>query len=145
MNLSEHFTLEEFTFSETAVRRGIVNEPSDSEFEKLRWLATQFEDVRAIVGALHCNSVFRCLELNRALGSSDNSQHVKCEAGDLRSLAGLTPRKLCQLVIDSTLRFDQIIYEYESWMHISFTQDRLPRRSILTINKQYPRGIQGLL
>jgi hypothetical protein len=28
MNLSEHFTLEEATYSETAVRQGIDNQPS---------------------------------------------------------------------------------------------------------------------
>ena len=28
MNLSEHFTLEEATYSETAVRMGISNQPS---------------------------------------------------------------------------------------------------------------------
>lgn len=145
MNLTEHFTLEEFTFSETAVRHGIANDPSDEEIDKLRWLATQFEDVRTITGALHCNSVFRCLQLNRAIGSSDNSQHVKCEAGDLRSLTGLTPLKLCQLVVASSLRFDQVIYEYNSWMHVSFVQNRPPRKMVLTINKQFPRGTPGLV
>lgn len=146
MQLSKHFSLEVFIRSETALRHGIDNTPNDEQIEKLRWLAQQFEDVRALVGPLHCNSVFRCLEVNRKLGSKDTSQHVKCEAGDLISLAGLTPYQLCKTIVDSSIAFDQVIYEFSSWMHISFVQSpKIPRRQVLTINAKYPSGIQGLI
>lgn len=139
MYLSENFTLEEFTFSETAGRRGIDNSLPSGMLPKAVWLAGKLELARGVLGALHINSAYRCLEVNRAIGSSDTSQHVKLEAVDCRSLLGLAPLQMCQRIIDSRLQFDQLIYEFQSWMHISFVQEGLPRRSVLTIDK---RGTQ---
>ncbi len=136
MNLSPHFTLEELTASDTAARLGIDNTPSAAEIEKLTWLAGKLEELRAVVGPLHVNSAYRCLALNRAIGSKDNSQHVLCEAADLKSLiGGVSPLQLCEQVARSDLRFDQVIFEFSSWMHISFAHDRPPRGHLLTINK----------
>ena len=137
MNLSEHFTLEEFTFSDTATRLGIDNTPDDDQVQKLTYLASCLEVVRDLIGPMHINSGYRCEELNAAVGSKPTSQHLKCEAADCRSLAGLSPIEMCRRVVDSDIQFDQIIFEFGSWMHISFTDN--PRRSILTIDK---RGTQ---
>jgi len=141
MKLSEHFTLEEMIFSDTALRHGIDNTPNQEQIIKLTYLASKMEEVRVLTGALHINSGYRCLALNRALKSKDTSQHLKCEADDARSLVGLTALQLCMMVSTSTIRFDQLIYEFESWMHISFVNEadgRKPRHSIITINH---RGI----
>jgi hypothetical protein len=144
MNLSEHFQLEDFLASETASRLEIDNTPNDEQIIKLTYLASRLEDVRALFGLpLHINSGYRCLELNRALKSADTSQHVKCEAADIITVGRvLSPLDMCKMVRDSDLDFDQVIWEFNSWMHISFVQDRAPRRHVLTIDK---RGtLQGL-
>ena len=135
MNLSEHFTLEELVASDTAARKGIDNTPSGRQVQKLTYLASRLEEVRALVGPLHVNSGYRSFNLNRAIGSKDTSQHVACEAADLSS-AQYSALQLCQAVVDSGIQFDQLIYEFESWMHISFAQGRAPRGSVLTIDKQ---------
>jgi len=145
--LSEHFTLEELIASSTAVRLGIDNTPSEAQIVKLRWLAAQLEPVRLLLGPLHVDSGYRCIELNRALRSDDNSQHVRCEAADLKSLRHLTsmpqlivpdfrPIEMCRHVIAAGIPFDQLIYEYDSWMHISFAYGRPPRLDVLTINSK---------
>ena len=135
MNLSDHFTLEELTASDTAARRGIDNTPDAGQVEKLRYLAAGLEMVRELVGPLHVNSGYRCPELNAAVGSKPSSQHLKCEAADVTCLNGTTPVAMCEAVANSDIPFDQIILEFNSWMHISFVSDREPRGSVLTINK----------
>ena len=140
MNLSPHFTLTEFTASDTAARKGIDNTPDAAQVEKLRYLAAGLELVRELVGPLHVNSGYRCPELNAAVGSKPSSQHLKCEAADVTSIDGMGVRQMCELVAASDIPFDQIIQEYGAWMHISFAQDREPRGSILTIDRQGTRG-----
>lgn len=134
MKLTPHFTLEEMIFSATAIRHGINNTPDQEQIAKLTWLAGCLEQVRSLLGPLHVNSAYRCLELNRLLKSKDTSQHVKCEAADLTSLTGKTAMQMCRIVRDSDLAFDQLIFEFKSWMHISFAYNSTPRGSILTID-----------
>ena len=78
MKLSEHFSLSELTKSSTAERKGISNEPDEEAIENLILVCDQIlEPVRNHYGKPFVpNSGFRCLELNRAIGSSDKSQHV---------------------------------------------------------------------
>lgn len=141
--LSENFTLEELTASDTAARRGIDNTPNSEQIEKLRYLAAGLELVRELVGPLHVNSGYRSPKLNAAIGSKPTSQHLKCEAADVTSLSGMPAYQLCEAVAASDIPFDQLIWEFGAWMHISFVSDRAPRGSILTIDKQGTRGGLG--
>jgi zinc D-Ala-D-Ala carboxypeptidase len=140
MRLSPHFSLKELTASDTAARLGIDNTPSEAQIVLLGKLAARLEDVRAITGPLQVTSGYRCLALNRAIGSKDTSQHVKCQAADVKSLAGLSARDLARKVADSDIKFDQCILEFNSWLHISFTD--FPRRQVLTIDRAGTR--QGI-
>ena len=47
MNLSEHFTLDEATYSETAVRMGISNQPSAAQLENMKAAANVKTDKKA--------------------------------------------------------------------------------------------------
>ena len=133
MNLSPHFTLEELIMSTTAVRLGIDNTPSVNIRDTLSHLVHPLEEVRRIVGPMHINSGYRCLELNRALKSSDTSQHVKGQAIDF-TVAGKTPFEVCRLIEESDIKFDQLIHEFDSWTHVSFCWGTTPRGSVLTID-----------
>ena len=44
-------------------------------------------------------------------------------------------KQAAQAVLDSDLPYDQLIYEHGSWLHLSFTKDREPRRQALMIGK----------
>ena len=52
MNLSEHFTLEELTASETAARNGWDNSPNLNELSTLKRLAEFLEQVKTVVGGV---------------------------------------------------------------------------------------------
>ena len=130
MQLSEHFTLEEFTASQTATRRGLNNTPSPQMIEKLKRTAQKMEQVRALLGKpIFINSAYRSPSVNRAIGGAATSQHCKGEAVDFVCPQFGTPKQICQAIIKAGIHFDQLIFE-GTWVHISFTDS--PRRSILT-------------
>lgn len=135
--LSQHFSLEELTASETASRKGWDNTPNDQELANLKRLATMLEAVRTIIGKpIHINSGFRSKQVNDAVGSKDSSQHRLGCAADLK-VHGMSSREVVIKIRDSGLAVDQCIDEFSSWCHLSipsYEQDR-PRRQFLTIDR----------
>ena len=141
MNLTEHFTLEEATYSETAIRMGINNQPNEQQLANMKSAAEKLEEVRNVTGALRVNSWLRLPDVNVAVGGSKVSSHMDGWAIDCSSSAH-TPYALCQLVIKAGIKFDQMIHEYGRWMHISFAPEM--RQQELTIYKpegKYKPGI----
>ena len=140
MKLSEHFTLEELTVSETAARKGLSNTPDNDALFDLKRLALFLEDVRAAVDKpLRINSAYRAPEVNASVGGSKTSQHCKGQAADIR-VAGMTPDQVVQAIIAAKLPFDQVIREFDSWTHISIApKDKPPRKMALIIDKKGTR------
>jgi len=138
MFLSPHFTLEEFTVSQTAARLGIDNTPPPDVIERLKHTALGLEGIRILLGVpILITSGYRCLELNRALGSKDTSQHVLGEAVDFVAPAYGAPTTVMSRVIDVGIDYDQCILEYankkgQGWVHVSFAKTN--RRSALVID-----------
>jgi hypothetical protein len=136
MMLSTHFSLSELTKSSTATRKGIDNTPDDTVTENLIVLCTEIlEPVREHYGIPFVpNSGYRSLELNRAIGSSDRSQHVTGKAVDFE-IPGVDNRDVALWVMDNC-QFDQLILEFyregepaSGWVHCSYDVDREHRKS----------------
>lgn len=129
--LSEHFSLDEFTASQTATRQGIKNTPSPAVVENLRMLAALLEQIRTLLGdrSIHISSGYRSLTLNRYIGSHDLSAHVRGYAADFTCPAFGKPIEVAKKIAESNLKFDQLIFE-GTWVHISC--DPQNRRQLLT-------------
>ena len=142
MNLSENFTYDELTRSETAARHGFDNTPNEGEVDNLKRLAALLEEVKKAVGgkAVMINSGFRSKQTNDAVGSKDSSQHRLGCAADIR-VPGMTPRQVVEACIEAQVPFDQIILEFDSWTHISVANapDAALRGQKLIIDKQGTR------
>ena len=94
--LTEHFTLEELTASETAARNGWDNTPNEAETKNLERLALMLEQVRKILNKpILINSAFRSKKVNDGVGSKDTSQHRIGCAADIR-VPGMNPDQVCQ-------------------------------------------------
>lgn len=133
MNLTEHFTLEELTRSDIAARRGLLNVPTPRLIENLVVLAEGLERVRQLLGhPIVVSSGYRSPEVNAAAGGSINSQHRFGLAADFRVPGFGSPFDVAVAIGKAGLLFDQMIYEYESWVHISFVR-RDPRVELLTV------------
>ena len=136
MMLSKHFSLAELTKSSTATRRGIDNDPDSTARENLIGLCSEvLEPVREHYGVPFVpNSGFRCLELNRAIGSSDSSQHVTGNAVDFE-VPGVDNKEVA-LWVKENCDFDQLILEFykdgeptSGWVHCSYDVDKDHRKS----------------
>lgn len=142
MKLTEHFSLEELTFSEIAERNGWDNTPNDHELENLKRLAEFLEDVKQTLGGkpIIISSGFRNKQTNDAVNSRDSSQHRIACAVDFR-VPQLTPNDVVKTIIASNLGYDQVIREFDRWTHISIpnTPDMKPRKQALIIDKQGTR------
>lgn len=129
--LSEHFSLEELTFSEAALRHHIGNRPDGVILARLKATAWRLEDVRALLGgAIRVTSGYRTPAVNAIIGGAVNSAHTLGYAVDFTSGFG-TPYEVCQAIARSGIAYDQLIHEYGAWTHISF--DPRMRRESLTI------------
>jgi len=133
--LTPHFARWEFTISDTAVRNGIVNEPSAEHWENLLALTeTILEPVRLSCGPLHITSGYRSPELNGAIGGARGSQHMKGEAADLIPYKGRLP-DVFKRIYASDLPFDQLIWEFGTWVHVSHVREGAQRRQALIASK----------
>lgn len=132
--LSPHFSLAELTASDTAARQGIDNTPPPDVLETLKRTAVGLEAVRALLGApLHVSSGYRCPALNKLVGGQANSQHCRGEAVDFTSRQFGTPEQIVARLVASQLAYDQVILEFNRWVHISFGGKQ--RRQALVIDK----------
>lgn len=142
MQLSEHFTLEEMTQSQIGARHGIDNTPSDQEIDNLKRVCAMLEKVRALVGKpITVTSGYRAEAINSLLGSKNTSQHRLGCAADIK-VAGMPIKQLFDAIIQSDIEYDQIILEYDAWVHISVpnTANDFCRHSKLVIDKSGTRA-----
>jgi zinc D-Ala-D-Ala carboxypeptidase len=120
MQLTPHFSLEEFTLSSTALALGLENKPTPAHLEHLRKLAEQMEEVRALFNkVIEITSAYRNPEVNAAVGGVPNSAHAIGFAADFH-VHGLHDLDIARRIRDSGLKFDQLIYEKNRCVHISF-------------------------
>ena len=136
MQLTRNFSLQELTKSDTAIRKGIDNEPNADQIDKLKTLCEKvLQPVRDHFGRVKVTSGYRSSELCVAIGSSINSQHAKAEAADFEVM-GTDNAELADWIY-ANLDFDQLILEFytpgepnSGWIHCSYTTDQ-PRKQFL--------------
>tara|TARA_R100000656_G_scaffold4291_1_gene6014 strand:+ start:45 stop:542 length:498 start_codon:yes stop_codon:yes gene_type:complete len=134
MRLSKNFLLKELTYSSTALRLGIDNDPSKEGVMKLTLLATELlQPLRNEVGSIRITSGYRSPQLSEAIGSSSNSQHCRYEAVDLQYVkrGKMDNLAIYNALIDLDLDYDQCILEFGNateyinpthpdWIHLSW-------------------------
>jgi zinc D-Ala-D-Ala carboxypeptidase len=126
--LSENFSLEELTRSQTAFRRKIDNVPSKESIANLKALCENIlEPVRAhFKKSVHVSSGYRSPALCEAIGSSAKSQHTAANnaaAADF-GVSGTPFIEVAKFIKDN-LDYDQLILEGppgSMWIHCSYVR-----------------------
>lgn len=138
MKLSPHFARWEFTVSQTAVRRGIGNMPPPEAWENLEALALRvLEPARVACGPIRVTSGYRSPLLNSAIGGADSSQHTKGEAADI--IPYRVPLPVLFRWLYENAPFDQLIWEFGEWIHVSHRRTGPQRGSVLLAHKREGR------
>ena len=124
MKLSENFSLSEFQVSQTAARRGIDMTLGEAELGNLKQLVGLcLQPIRDFVQApLIISSGYRPEELNLLIGGSKTSAHMDGRASDF-GIVGYTAREAAELITSLALPFDQLILEFERWIHLGIARE----------------------
>lgn len=125
----KYFTMRELTKSSTAERLKIDNSANILIQSSLNKLVDKILDpLRTAWGKpIVVSSGYRCPKLNKAIGGSTTSQHMKGEAADIHTTTDsfADNKKLYDLILKLKLPFDQLIWEFGNdtgpdWIHVSF-------------------------
>ncbi len=145
MNLSKHFSLKEFTRSQTAARFGIRNEPTPEAIMRMMALCENIlEPLREEVGRpVIITSGYRSPELNQRIGGSNWSQHMRGEAADI-VIPGFSPLAVCKLIVELDLPFDQLIHEFGEWAHVSYSSRKRGETLTASFSETGVRYTKGL-
>lgn len=132
--LSDHFSLEELTFSRQASVAGISNQPNVEQIANLTRLChVLLEPARAILGApFHVNSGFRSPIVNQLVFGAANSAHLDGRAADIVPVG--VPLQNAFDTLRRTLGvYDQLIIECNAWIHIAVAPlNTTPRQMAMT-------------
>ncbi len=134
MKISEHFTLEELSFSEAAARLGLDNTPGPIIITNLGLMAAVMERIRTLLGdrPIVVHSGYRSPQVNQAVGGAAMSAHCHGLACDMVCPAFGTPVEVALAILKSDIEYDQLILEY-GWVHVGLGQEGLlSRREALT-------------
>lgn len=142
MLFPDQFTLEEMTHSNTAARLGINNVPNGDALQHLWDNSIHMLRVRELLDnkPIKVNSGYRSPELNKHIpGSSNTSAHTLGYATDFICPGYGSPLHIARAIAESDIMkdVDQLIHEYNSWVHISW--DPRNRKQLLTIDKSGTR------
>lgn len=142
MKLSENFTLSELTKSETALRRGLDNEPTQDVIAALQTLAVNvLQPIREHYGrSVKVNSGYRSPEVNASVGGSKTSDHCKGQAADIE-IVGVANADLAKYIEDK-LQFTQLILEFytqgvpdSGWVHVSYDPNNLKKQVMTAVRR----------
>ncbi|MBK7954249.1 MAG: DUF882 domain-containing protein [Candidatus Accumulibacter sp.] len=122
--LTPHFNIDEFLFSQTATRKGIDNKPTPEVAENLRRLAEVLETVRLLLDGvpIRISSGYRSPALNDAIGGAPKSAHMQGLAADFTAPTFGTLKDTARRIAASGLAYDQLIFEHGTWLHLGIAE-----------------------
>lgn len=126
--ISKHFTMYEVAFSNSAIKNGIDNTPTESIITNATKAAKECFDVcRSIIGPMKIDSWYRSPVLNTTIGGSRTSDHPRGNAIDVwqpnETVARNNYMLLRDAIEDGKLIVDQLILERKGkdwWLHIGY-------------------------
>ena len=152
VTLSKNFTLTEFTKSQTALRLGIDNTPSEEHLAAAKLLFENVvQPVRDHFGPTVINSGYRGPALNEAIGGAATSQHCRGEAVDIEC-PGVPNHEVAEW-IQNNLEYDQLILEFytqgipdSGWVHVSYIPEGNRKQSLTAVRQDGKTVyLQGLI
>ena len=123
MNLN--FKMSELIYSDTAVRKNINNMPDINSMDcMLDLIYYCLQPIRDKLGKpMVISSGYRNSEVNKLVGGVATSQHTKGQAVDF-TVAGMSVAQVVEFIKKSGIEYDQLINEYNKWVHISFVKGK---------------------
>ena len=142
--MSRHFPLSEMQFSATATRLGLDNTCPQNLMANMVRVEEHLEEIRAHFGnkPVKVLSCYRSPAVNIAVVGSKNSAHIAALAVDF-TIPGVPLIDIANWCGKSIEDADQVILEFDSWIHLGFTLGE-PRKQLLTAIKDNGKTIYVL-
>jgi zinc D-Ala-D-Ala carboxypeptidase len=147
--LTAHFSLDELTHTE---QRQHDNTCPPELLPELVETALMMERIRAALSAakgqqvpILVSSAYRSEAVNKAVGGSPRSDHVKAAAVDFKAPAFGTPYQVSKFLAThmDALKIGQVIHEFGRWVHVSrITPAKVFNRAITISRAGVEVGIQ---
>jgi len=144
MKLSKNLSLDEVIKSNTAIRRGIDNTPTEEHIKNLKYIAEKiFQPIREHFGVpIYISSGYRSQALNEAIGGSSRSFHSHGMALDLDQDGknkGVSNADVFYY-IKNNLPFTELIWEFgnetnPNWVHVAIALGRENEKNIKIAQK----------
>jgi len=139
--ITKHFSVDEFVMTS---HRDIDNSLPQSLYSNALETCEMLERIRAFLSQragrdipINLTSGYRCPQLNRAVGSSDSSDHIRAWAGDWTARQFGSPYQVCQALAPKVdeLGIGQLIHEFGSWIHVGVPKPSKQVNRIITIDR----------
>ena len=128
-----NFLISELIKSDIAIKNNINNMPDIRALDNiLNLIVYCLQPIRdKLKKPMVITSGYRCLKVNQLAGGKSNSQHLTGEAADFH-VPGMSVQETIEFIKRSGVDFDQLINEYDKWVHISYCKAG-NRRSVFKI------------
>ena len=128
-----NFKISELIHSEIAERCKISNMPDIKSLDNiLNLIVCCLQPIRDVIAKpMIISSGYRSKALNKKVGGSVNSQHLSGQAVDF-TVKNMKPDEIINIIKKNNIEFDQLINEYDRWVHVSFNSGK-NRKQILCI------------
>lgn len=119
-----YFSMSELIHSDTAILNNINNMPDinslDNMLDLIYYVLNPIRE--RIKKPMIVTSGYRNKEVNRLVGGKSTSQHLKGQAVDF-IIKGMKPSEIVNFIRNTYIEYDQLINEYDKWVHISYNKD----------------------
>ena len=117
-----NFKISEFIESDVAKKNSINNFPDIQSLDNiLNLIVFCMQPIRDLINApVIITSGYRSASVNKLVLGANNSQHLTGQAADF-IVKGMSPSEIITVIKNSKIEFDQLINEYNSWVHVSYS------------------------
>ena len=128
-----NFTISELCNSKRAKENNIDNIPTLIELDNmLKLIVYCLQPIRDRLNKpMIITSGYRCPKLNKLVGGVNNSQHQEGKAVDFR-VPNASINSVIEFIRKSGIEYDQLINEYNQWIHISYNHGK-NRKQIINL------------
>jgi hypothetical protein len=115
--------MSELIHSDTAIMHNINNMPNIESLDNmLNLIHYVLNPIRqAIREPMIITSGYRNKDVNRLICGKPTSQHLKGQAVDF-VIKGMKPSEIVHFIRNMYIEYDQLINEYDKWVHISYNK-----------------------
>ena len=123
---AQNFTWNEFVKTQIGIRNNINNLPnSQIIWNNIQSLSEHvLQPLRDQFGPIIISSGYRSSELNKLIGGSPNSNHIRGEAADILPLKNIPLIEILSFIYKN-LPFRELIAEYfpNGWIHVAYRKN----------------------